>query len=98
MKSYSVYYKSKNGIQMLGNGYHSKTGESSVAKKAMTKLHKKTGQTKASLYIREHGENSVKVYEASSAKLKCPKVLLRGGNIVYIHRRSKSRYSKTINM
>ena len=98
MKSYSVYHKSKDGVQLLGDGYHSKSGGSSVAKKAMTKLYKKTGQTKATLYVRQHGKSSLKSYEASSAKLKCPVVMVKNGKVIYIKRRTKSRYSKTINM
>lgn len=96
--TYSVYYTAQPYLALLGDKYHSSSGAHAVAKKAMTQLHKRTGQTRAKLYIRKHGSNDASVYSASSSKLKQPLIVNRNGSVFKIQRQTKSRYLNKINM
>lgn len=94
---YSVYTrvgKSEPPLLLeLGKTYHSSTGGSSVAKKAIRQLKKSDPcLRKKQVYIRKHSSNVMKVYKASTKKI-TPKTVQLGNTLVTYKMKPSAKYS-----
>ena len=100
LSSYSVYTRVGKSnpplLIQLGDSYKSSSGGAKVAKKAMKQLRKRDQcLRKKQVYVRKHGSPAMKVYKASTRKVK-PQIVQIGNQSIIYTMAPSAKYVKTL--
>lgn len=101
LKSNYTVYKLQNGALVEVGVFSSRSGYSAPARKAATKMFtkaRKKRRFRRTIFIRKNGTTSMHKYLVSAKKLKCPKIMVVGGELVEYKTVSHARFKGVIHL